>query len=311
MNAHAVLQNRMTLARTPPGACAAWPLRRTRLPRNRRSPCCAKAAMRSRRWSPPPPRIAVVYPHMNSIGGDAFWLIHVPGETPRGIDACGAARLPASTSTLSRTRGLDSDTVSRRAGGQHRRRYGLRMVARARATARKCSAARLPLARLLADAIHYARHGIPVTAQPARRPPTAKLDGLLEHSPDSPRRSCRDGDAPRIGDAVLPAALGGNAAAARRRRASTISIAVTSRARSSRDLAACGSPLTAGRSAQPPRPAGARRCRLEHSSGTLYNLPPPTQGAGIAADSRHPRSHWTSGERNPTAPTTCTCASRR
>jgi gamma-glutamyltranspeptidase len=35
--------------------------------------------------------IAVVYPHMNSIGGDAFWLIHSPGETPRAIDACGAA----------------------------------------------------------------------------------------------------------------------------------------------------------------------------------------------------------------------------
>ena len=35
--------------------------------------------------------IAVVYPHMNSIGGDAFWLIHVPGESPRAIDACAAA----------------------------------------------------------------------------------------------------------------------------------------------------------------------------------------------------------------------------
>ena len=35
--------------------------------------------------------IAVVYPHMNSIGGDAFWLLHVPGEEPRAIDACGAA----------------------------------------------------------------------------------------------------------------------------------------------------------------------------------------------------------------------------
>jgi len=31
--------------------------------------------------------IAVVYPHMNSIGGDGFWLIHIPGESPRAIDA--------------------------------------------------------------------------------------------------------------------------------------------------------------------------------------------------------------------------------
>src|SRR5687767_15625846 len=35
--------------------------------------------------------IAVVYPHMNSIGGDGFWLMHVPGETPGAIDACGGA----------------------------------------------------------------------------------------------------------------------------------------------------------------------------------------------------------------------------
>ena len=40
--------------------------------------------------------IAVVYPHMNSIGGDAFWLIHVPGQPVRGLDACGAAARDAS-----------------------------------------------------------------------------------------------------------------------------------------------------------------------------------------------------------------------
>ena len=35
--------------------------------------------------------IAVVYPHMNGLGGDNFWLIHEPGNNPRGIDACGGA----------------------------------------------------------------------------------------------------------------------------------------------------------------------------------------------------------------------------
>lgn len=35
--------------------------------------------------------IAVVYPHMNAIGGDGFWLILAPGSEPVGIDACGAA----------------------------------------------------------------------------------------------------------------------------------------------------------------------------------------------------------------------------
>ncbi len=34
--------------------------------------------------------IAVTYPHMNGLGGDNFWLISVPGERAKGIDACGA-----------------------------------------------------------------------------------------------------------------------------------------------------------------------------------------------------------------------------
>src|SRR5262249_22675548 len=35
--------------------------------------------------------VAVVYPHMNGIGGDAFFLIAEPGKKPRAIDACGRA----------------------------------------------------------------------------------------------------------------------------------------------------------------------------------------------------------------------------
>ena len=32
--------------------------------------------------------IAVVYPHMNGLGGDGFWLILPPGAAPIGIQAC-------------------------------------------------------------------------------------------------------------------------------------------------------------------------------------------------------------------------------
>ena len=35
--------------------------------------------------------ITVVYPHMNALGGDNFWLIHTPDGKVTGIDACGAA----------------------------------------------------------------------------------------------------------------------------------------------------------------------------------------------------------------------------
>ena len=36
-------------------------------------------------------QIAVVYPHMNSIGGDGFWLIKKMGQKPVAISACGPA----------------------------------------------------------------------------------------------------------------------------------------------------------------------------------------------------------------------------
>ena len=40
--------------------------------------------------------IAVVYPHMNGIGGDGFWLIHEPGcAAPVAVRACGASALAA------------------------------------------------------------------------------------------------------------------------------------------------------------------------------------------------------------------------
>ncbi len=42
--------------------------------------------------------IAVIYPHMNSLGGDNFWLISDGGRPPIGIDACGAAAGLASRS---------------------------------------------------------------------------------------------------------------------------------------------------------------------------------------------------------------------
>lgn len=40
--------------------------------------------------------IAVVYPHMNGLGGDGFWLISEPGKKPIGIDASGVAASAAS-----------------------------------------------------------------------------------------------------------------------------------------------------------------------------------------------------------------------
>jgi len=51
--------------------------------------------------------IAVVYPHMNSIGGDGFWLIVKPDGETLAIDACGAAAAAVNVDTY-RGRGLSA-----------------------------------------------------------------------------------------------------------------------------------------------------------------------------------------------------------
>ena len=45
--------------------------------------------------------IAVVYPHMNGLGGDGFWIISEPGKAPIGIDASGVAAKKADTAFYS------------------------------------------------------------------------------------------------------------------------------------------------------------------------------------------------------------------
>ena len=55
--------------------------------------------------------IAVVYPHMNAIGGDGFWLIRDPKGKVRAIEACGFAGEGA---TIERYRKLGYDAIPTR-----------------------------------------------------------------------------------------------------------------------------------------------------------------------------------------------------
>jgi len=119
--------------------------------------------------------IAVVYPHMNGLGGDNFWLIHEPGKAPVAIEACGAAAQEASLEAYSAHglreipgRGpLAALTVAGAVAG-----WGA-----AHDLSRQHWSGRYSLAALLARAIGYARDGISVTASQAET--TAdKRDGL-------------------------------------------------------------------------------------------------------------------------------------
>ena len=104
--------------------------------------------------------IAVVYPHMNSIGGDGFWIISEPGKPPGGIDACGRAAARASLDFytgrgLSAIPGRGPLAANTTAGAVSGWQEALQHSAQ--------QGGRLPVSRLLQDAIWYARHGAPVT----------------------------------------------------------------------------------------------------------------------------------------------------
>jgi oxamate amidohydrolase len=109
--------------------------------------------------------IAVVYPHMNSIGGDAFWLVHQPGGKIHAIEACGYA---GSGATIEAYRRLGHDVIPKRGplaaltvpGAIGGWKLALEMAA--------AFHGRIPLERLLSDAVRLARDGYTVSASEGR-----------------------------------------------------------------------------------------------------------------------------------------------
>ncbi len=216
--------------------------------------------------------IAVVYPHMNSLGGDAFWLIHLPGEPARAIDACGAAAA-AATIDYYRERGMASipfrgglaaNTVAGTVSGWE---LALEL-------SRSRLGGRMPLSRLLADAVHYAHDGIVVTCSQTATT-TAKLAGL-QGQPGFDATFLAGGAPPVAGTRFRNPRLGDTLA--RLARAGLRDFYDGELARGiARDLAAVGSPLAAVDLAAH-RASWRAPLSFRHSLGTLYNLPPPTQG---------------------------------
>ncbi|PLZ01574.1 gamma-glutamyltransferase [Burkholderia sp. WAC0059] len=218
--------------------------------------------------------IAVVYPHMNSIGGDGFWLVAPPGGTPIGIEACGAAAAAASIEAY-RARGLQSipfrgplaaNTVAGTISG-----WDL-----AYRVSREQHGGRLPLARLLEDAIAYANTGIPVTRSQSQCI-AAKRDELLSVAGFA--ETFLPGEAhavPACGDRFVQPRLA--ATLGHLVRAGLDDFYRGDLARGiAADLDALGSPVSLadleGHRARLREPLA-----LAHSLGTVYNMPPPTQG---------------------------------
>jgi len=216
--------------------------------------------------------ITVVYPHMNAMGGDNFWLIHAPGEEVIGIDACGGAAAAADIDFYRRqgqaaipSRGpLAALTVAGAVSGWDE----------ALKVSRGSWGGTLPLARLLEDAIRHAGDGVAVTrtlAENAR----AKF-AELENAPGFRQAHLIDGALPTEGARLRQPRI-----AATLRRLAEAGLDDFYRGDMARavaaDLECAGTPL---------RLADLERHHALHvaplsvqvAGHRVYNMPPPTQG---------------------------------
>jgi len=216
--------------------------------------------------------IAVVYPHMNGLGGDNFWLISDGrGGPPVAIDACGAAAGLADVGFY-RERGLAAipargplaaNTVAGAVSGWQA----------AHALAREMGG-QLPLARLLEDAIAYARDGVPVTASQHENTTDKKAE--LAEVPGFSDTFLPEGDVPAVGAIFRQPALAETLAGLAARGLDDFYRGGVARALAA-GLEAAGSPLRAADLAAH-RAARVTPLSLALRQATVYNLPPPTQG---------------------------------
>ena len=213
--------------------------------------------------------LSVVYPHMLSVGGDAFWLVAKGADDPIAVDACGAAGAKV---TRDLYRGLNAiplrgplaaNSVAGAVSGwgaalEISKRWG----------------GRLPLARLLEDAIHYAEHGFPVSDHLAAVPAEAQAE--LAPQPGFAALMMPAGAWPRPGTVLKQPALA--ATLKRLAEAGTEDFYRGELARTiAADLARAGSPLIADDlTGHHARERAA--LSIETSKGRIYNFPPPTQG---------------------------------
>ncbi|WP_029584119.1 gamma-glutamyltransferase family protein [Bradyrhizobium sp. URHD0069] len=216
--------------------------------------------------------LAVVYPHMTSIGGDGFWIINVPNSTnPISIEACGGAAHAASPA-LYAARGLmeipwrgplAANTVAGTLSGW--------------SNALELSAelgGRVPLSRLTEDAVWHAEHGFAVTASQAEL--TQLKCAELRDTPGFSATFLIDGGPPREGALMKFPAMGRTL-----RRLGESGLDDFYRGDLAREIAAdlerLGSPVGQQDLAQ--HSARRRACLSVGVRGaTLYNFAPPTQG---------------------------------
>lgn len=210
--------------------------------------------------------ISVVYPHMNSIGGDSFWLVHTPGESePVAIDACG--RAASNLSAYSQKSQLNS-----RGGEACITQAGT--IAGWQAALAQDARAELDLSILLEPAIRWAEGGIIVTESLS-----AAVNKVLDEgqAPDSFKTLYAPGNRPIApGDKFMNPALGVTfRTLAENGLADFYQGTVANRIL--RTLADIGSPLSLNDHQQTSAEL-VRPLSVQLEGMRCFNLPAPTQG---------------------------------
>lgn len=215
--------------------------------------------------------IAAVYPHMNAIGGDGFWLIHEPGKTPVAIDACGRAARQASRDFYA---GLDSipnrgpQAALTSAGTIAGWQEALELAKQWR------GASPLPLSRLLAPAIEQARYGIVVT-ESQHQLTQEKLDQLRD-VPGFADTFLPGGQVPSTGSLLRQPQLANSLEHLTHAGLDDFYRGELGRAMGD-ELQRLGSPLSAVDLAAC-RASRVEPLQVDIRGARIFNLPPPTQG---------------------------------
>lgn len=214
--------------------------------------------------------VSVVYPHMNSIGGDGVWLIVPPHEDPIVIEACGAAGSLTTAEFFGDLTEIPfkgpkaAITVAGAVGGWQE---ALNYVS-------ECGYQKFSLFKLLGDAIKYADEGFAVTS--SLKNGIISIDGAPDVSNEFYKVYKPEGRIPEIGERFYQKDL-----------ANTLRYMAENGLNSfykgkladkiSEDMAAMNMPITKS-DLENYKPVRKVPLRLLHKHGELYNSPPPTQG---------------------------------
>jgi gamma-glutamyltranspeptidase/glutathione hydrolase len=215
--------------------------------------------------------IAAVYPHMNHIGGDGFWLIREPSGRVRALMGAGRAGAKATPRFY---RGAGYEAVPARGPLAALTVPGAVAAWMLAAEAAEAHGGKLPLEMLLAPAIKHAREGYVVTRSQARLT-AEKLDELAKVPGFAPVFLI-DGKPPEAGTKLTQSAFAATLDHLAHAGLNDFYRGDVGREIAT-DLERIGAPVTRADLAQL-RASAVEPLGVATGVGTLHNSPPPTQG---------------------------------